>query len=157
MTKLFKLKEWLTVADAAGHLTIAFGEPVTNADVLRLALDGRLRISVHFVNRAYLPRGTVVGIEEGRQIPVDLVSKFGGRLEDRLREVGKKIYGQIFCPGCALNSQEFQYTPCFSAPSGREVPSLDFFFIRRLTTFFEICAAEHSDCRSVTCSAQIKS
>jgi hypothetical protein len=48
MSKLFKLKEWLTVADAARRLAVAFGEDVTEADVLRLALDARLRLSVHF-------------------------------------------------------------------------------------------------------------
>jgi hypothetical protein len=50
MSKLFKLKEWVTVPDAAHHLAIAFGEPVSGADVLRLALDGRLTLSVDFVN-----------------------------------------------------------------------------------------------------------
>jgi hypothetical protein len=44
MGKLFNLKEWLTVADAARHLTIVFGEDVTEADVLRLALDERLTV-----------------------------------------------------------------------------------------------------------------
>lgn len=52
MSKLFNLKEWLTVADAAKHLSIVFGEDVNEADVLRLALDGRLLISVYFVNHA---------------------------------------------------------------------------------------------------------
>lgn len=52
MGKLFNLKEWLTVADAARHLSIVFGEEVTEADVLRLALDGRLQLSVYFVNHA---------------------------------------------------------------------------------------------------------
>ncbi|EXI84698.1 MAG: hypothetical protein AW11_03753 [Candidatus Accumulibacter regalis] len=46
MGKLFNLKKWMTVADAAQHLTNIFGEDVTKADVLRLALDGRLRLSI---------------------------------------------------------------------------------------------------------------
>ena len=50
MSKLFNLKEWLTVADAARHLSIVLGEEVTEADVLRLGLDGRLRLSAYFVN-----------------------------------------------------------------------------------------------------------
>ncbi|WP_319588067.1 hypothetical protein [uncultured Desulfobulbus sp.] len=49
-SKLFKLKEWLTVPDAARHLSIVFGEEVTEADVLRFALDGHLKLSVNFVN-----------------------------------------------------------------------------------------------------------
>jgi len=66
MGKLFNLKEWLTVNDAARHLSIAFGEDVTEADVLRLALDGRLRLSVNFVNGARAQCGKIVPIDEAR-------------------------------------------------------------------------------------------
>jgi hypothetical protein len=39
LKKLMKFKTWLTVPDAARHLSILFGEDVTEADVLRFALD----------------------------------------------------------------------------------------------------------------------
>lgn len=64
MSKLLKLKEWLTVADAARHLTIIFGEEVTEADVLRFALDGELKLSVNFVNCADAFVGKLVPITE---------------------------------------------------------------------------------------------
>lgn len=64
MGKLFSLKEWLTVADAARHLSIVFGEDVSDADVLRLALDGRLCLSVYFVNHAKARCGKVVRYSE---------------------------------------------------------------------------------------------
>jgi len=64
--KLFNLKEWLTVACAAQHLTILFAEEVTEADVLRLVLDGQLKLSVHFVNHATARRGMVVPIAEAK-------------------------------------------------------------------------------------------
>ncbi|OIQ76137.1 hypothetical protein GALL_421890 [mine drainage metagenome] len=64
MGKLFNLKEWLTVADAAKHLSIVLGEEVTEADVLRLALDGHLKLSVNFVNHAEAKRGKYVSWEE---------------------------------------------------------------------------------------------
>jgi len=60
VSKLFKLKEWLTVPDAARHLFLAFGEEVSEADVLRLALDGHLRLSVNFVNHAQARHGRIV-------------------------------------------------------------------------------------------------
>jgi hypothetical protein len=60
MSKLFKLREWLTVADAARYLAIAFDEEVIEADVLRLALDGHLKLSVNFVNHAWAKCGQVV-------------------------------------------------------------------------------------------------
>ncbi|MBP7483504.1 MAG: hypothetical protein KA788_13290, partial [Lacunisphaera sp.] len=66
MGKLFNLKEWLTVADAARHLSIAFGEEVAEADVLRLALDGQLRLSVNFVNGATARCGKIVPIDEAK-------------------------------------------------------------------------------------------
>lgn len=76
MGKLFNLKEWLTVADAARHLSIVFGEEVTEADVLRLALDGRLRLSVYFVNHAKARCGQVVGYEDAEwgEFPAEMVA-----------------------------------------------------------------------------------
>lgn len=50
MGKLFKLKKWMTVADAAVRLTDTFGESVREEDVYRFALDGHLPLSVVFVN-----------------------------------------------------------------------------------------------------------
>lgn len=52
MSKLLTLKEWLTVKDAAKRLSISTGEKIKEADVLRLALDGHLTLSVYFVNNA---------------------------------------------------------------------------------------------------------
>jgi hypothetical protein len=47
--KLFNLKAWLTIPDTAKHLSIMFGEEVTEADVLQLGLDGHLTLSVNIV------------------------------------------------------------------------------------------------------------
>ena len=33
MSKLFKLKEWLTLEEAANHISNVLGEPVTLADI----------------------------------------------------------------------------------------------------------------------------
>lgn len=75
MSKLFKLKEWLTVPDTAKHLSIVFGEEVTEADVLRLALDGHLKLSVNFVNNAIALCGKMVPINEAEY---EEVSSFSG-------------------------------------------------------------------------------
>ncbi|HHF6601948.1 TPA: hypothetical protein ACPP6V_001286 [Haemophilus influenzae] len=48
MEKLYKLKKWLTIDEATHRLSIETGEEVTNADVLQLAADEQLRISVNF-------------------------------------------------------------------------------------------------------------
>ena len=64
MGKLFNLKKWLTVEAAARHLAIVFGEEVTQADVLRLALDGKLKLSINFVNGALARRGEAISFDE---------------------------------------------------------------------------------------------
>lgn len=69
MKKLLKLKEWLTIPDAAKHLSIVFDEDVSEADVLRLALDGQLQLSVHFVNQATARRGNTVPLSEAKTEP----------------------------------------------------------------------------------------
>lgn len=63
-SKLFKLKKWLTVPEAARHLSILFSEEVSEADVLRLALDSHLKLSVNFVNYAQVRLGKVVPYED---------------------------------------------------------------------------------------------
>lgn len=84
MGKLFNLKEWLTLADAARHLGIVFGEEVTEADVLHLALYGRLRLSIYFVNRATARCGKLVPIDEAecKEVPslngTGMVRLYGG-------------------------------------------------------------------------------
>ncbi len=64
MSKLFKLKEWLIIPEAARHLSAVFDEEVNEADILRLALDKHLKLSVNFVNKAYAKRGKVVTLED---------------------------------------------------------------------------------------------
>jgi hypothetical protein len=66
MSKLLKLKEWLTLIDAARHLSIILGEEVSQSDVLRLGLDGHLELSVNLVNHAEALRGKVVPIAEAK-------------------------------------------------------------------------------------------
>jgi len=72
MKKLFDLKEWLTLEDTAKHLTILFGEEVKESDVLRLALDGHLQLSVNFVNHAKGWWGKIVPLEKAKWVETPL-------------------------------------------------------------------------------------
>lgn len=63
-SKLFKLKQWLTLHEAAKHLSGICGEEVTEADILRLGLDSHLKLSVYFVNHTYAKMGCVVYFDE---------------------------------------------------------------------------------------------
>jgi hypothetical protein len=65
--KLFELKQWLTVRDAARHLSILFGEDLSEADVLRLALDGHLTLSIHFVNHTLARCGPLVSRADAKR------------------------------------------------------------------------------------------
>lgn len=83
-SKLLKLKEWLTVPEAARHLSNILDEEVSEADVLRLALDGHLKLSVNFVNYAMARAGKVVSEEDvecypPNFFPLDVPEEFKGR------------------------------------------------------------------------------
>lgn len=64
MSKLFKLKQWLTIPQTAKYLSSALSEEVTEADVLRLGLDRHLKLSVCFLNGAYARPWVPVNMEE---------------------------------------------------------------------------------------------
>lgn len=57
MSRLFKLREWLTPGEAAAHISSILGEPVGKAELYRFALDGHLTLSVDFVNKTYVRKG----------------------------------------------------------------------------------------------------
>ncbi len=48
-SKLLSIKEWLTIDEAARHLSTLFGEEVNKADIFQLALEKRLTLSIRLV------------------------------------------------------------------------------------------------------------
>lgn len=64
MSKLLQLKEWLTLPEAVKRLSAIFQEDVSESDILRLSLDGRMRLSVYLVNGAKARLGKVVGFDD---------------------------------------------------------------------------------------------
>ncbi|MDZ4397973.1 hypothetical protein [Hydrogenophaga sp.] len=64
MSKLFKLKTWVTLEGAAAHLSTVLAEPVTVADILQLALDEHLVLSVNLVNKAMAKVGKIKPFSE---------------------------------------------------------------------------------------------
>jgi hypothetical protein len=63
MRKLFNLKEWLTISDAAKHLSLIFKEEVTEADVLRFCLDEQLNLAIYFPNKLTAKSTKIVSIK----------------------------------------------------------------------------------------------
>ena len=60
MNKIFKLKDWLTLEETARRLSTSFGESVSVADCLQLALDGHITISALFGGNFYVVRSEEV-------------------------------------------------------------------------------------------------
>ena len=50
---LYKLREWLAIPEAAASLSSDLGQNVTEDEILRLGLEGRLRLSVRFLNHVH--------------------------------------------------------------------------------------------------------
>lgn len=67
-SKLFNLKKWLTLPEAARHLSVVCDETVTEADILQLALEGHLILSVNLVNHAYVKPGKVVNFDDDKLV-----------------------------------------------------------------------------------------
>mgnify|MGYP000114209738 FL=1 len=61
MSKLFDLKEWLTLEETAKHLSNSLSEKVSVANVLQLALDEKLMLSVN------IPSPCHVSVRKGEQ------------------------------------------------------------------------------------------
>ena len=68
MSKLLHLKEWLTIKDAASNLSSLFDEQVSEADILRLGLDGKLVLSTYFVNHAIAVKQKIVSSAEPKVV-----------------------------------------------------------------------------------------
>ena len=87
MSKLFKLKKWLTLQDSARHLALAFGEDFSETDVLQLVMAGTLEISVIFPNitkgfyGVLVPRDDVAECDRTPELSldgIDTVYKYSG-------------------------------------------------------------------------------
>lgn len=83
MSKLFSLKEWLTLEDAASYLKAAFKEDVTPAHILQMAIEGNLVISVYLVNP--------VDVITGKVVPKN---QFIGRSNDVLKNGDVLVFGE---------------------------------------------------------------
>jgi hypothetical protein len=62
MSKLLKLKEWLTLEEAVQHISKKINETITVADLYRSAIDGDLKLSIYFVNSAFAIKGELCNV-----------------------------------------------------------------------------------------------
>lgn len=103
-TKLFQLKEWLTIRDAARQLTSMLNEDVSEADIYQLALDGNLIISAYLPNGADAKKGRLVQYEEvkWREFPQLDDCEYIKGLDGKINIVHKKTKPLIHIPDALL-------------------------------------------------------
>ncbi len=96
--ELSKLKEWFTTSDAARYLSDILHEEVNASDVLRLALDGHLTLSVNFTQDAYVKRAQIVS---GKDAILDNSSDLPWNIElpsDNWKEEARKLVDTVPLP-----------------------------------------------------------
>jgi hypothetical protein len=69
MSKLFKLKKYYSIEEAAKYLANVFEEDVAVADIYRLGLDNHIRLSINFVNHAKVRKGKLIPKSEAKIRP----------------------------------------------------------------------------------------
>ena len=70
MKKIYKLKEWYSLEDAAERLTLTLGENVHVKDVLQLAIEGHLRLSW------YMRHVAAIQVEYGEKVIPPMLKVF---------------------------------------------------------------------------------
>lgn len=85
-SNLEKLREWLTIPEAARHLALVFGEDVTEAAVLRLGLSEHLKLSVQFVNLVQAKRYLAADYTEEYEEHLQIVAARAAGLPDPVFE-----------------------------------------------------------------------
>jgi hypothetical protein len=99
-TAMLALREWFSLDESADHLSAHFGARVSVADVLRLSIDGKLSLSVHFVNHAKGRRGHLVPNDEAKWIQFPLVE--GMRAEWQIEQPSAPVADYMLIPDGGL-------------------------------------------------------
>jgi len=70
--KLSRLKKWLTLEDSAKFLSLLISEEITTTDLLQMALQGDLTLSINLVNSHYAQLGPKVSLQEAQLFKIPL-------------------------------------------------------------------------------------
>lgn len=93
MKKLFKLEKWLTLAEASKYLSSELKEEVGESDVLKLVVEGRLKLSVKFDNYIFARKGKIIGDEgdDSNNLPLAL-NRYPPLIKTIISEQSKTTY-----------------------------------------------------------------
>lgn len=104
MSKLFKLKKFVTLEEAKTHLSGALEEQLSVADIYRLALDGHLTISVSFLGIITISPGSIFEDTAKNGSPEMIISKGMAVGEDL-----KESYSIIKMSGFPMSLREWLF------------------------------------------------
>ncbi|MCD9556771.1 hypothetical protein GRJ22_10035 [Photobacterium carnosum] len=104
MSKLFKLKKFVTLEEAKTHLSGALEEQLSVADIYRLALDGHLTISVSFLGIITMSPGRIFEDTANNGSPEMIISKGMAVGEDL-----KEPYSIIKMSGFPMSLREWLF------------------------------------------------
>lgn len=146
MSKILNLKRWLTITEAAKHMSLAFEETVTEGDVLYFVLDGQLQLSIDFVNGTPACKGKIVPLDEAPTMPGLFSGEpviCGARLNDGsvmvMDDEVIHLSGIFDIPliGSDRLDIEFQYQQMIGGPD-IDLVGLDGAFVRRGEAYFQL-------------------
>lgn len=119
VSKLYKLKSWLTLNDAAKFLSLSLDEEVSVSDILHLALERHLKISVNIFTSIPAKKGKIVNIldspvtilkrqksgEITTHLPIQLNQSEPTDLELELQLLSGKTMREVF-ESCSKNFEK---------------------------------------------------
>jgi len=96
---LFKKKEWVTVPDAAQYLANEVGQDFSEADVLKLGLNGHLKLSVNFVNNVKVKCGKPIIVKKdiawkelSSEMMAHYIDQFFAKPDSEFMDIGGQRY-----------------------------------------------------------------
>ena len=140
---LRKLREWLTIEETASELSTALSEDADASDVLRLALDGQLQLSIHLPAKSTArcrkldndspdgpwPPGTIEGVWD-----VPILGRGKSQIEHDYQWQRARLSVPQHAPVGAVVKQDdlvCQVSPDRGEPPGSEFPQGSVLAVRR--------------------------
>lgn len=173
MSKLIKLKGWLTLVEAAEYLSANLNETVSEADLLRFAINGHIKLSVNFVNHTTVRFLKTLNEDElatHRGLVQDLGSMVANglrpmptsdglymedgtylRLEERISSI-EGIWGLVMAGGEALDV--LHRLQDLTGGASVELVSLDGSFVRKGSLICQLVASFEDNAYSLGSKAE---
>ncbi len=90
--KLLALRDWVSLEEAACHFGKVLETDLSEAEVLRWGIEGRLRLSIYFVNHVWVKAGKIINLWRDDDLDTgdDILDELHGDPGDLFRATGKE-------------------------------------------------------------------